>query len=216
MKDREYIIGIDEVGYGALAGAIYVCAFMAPKNWNLKGIQDSKVLSEKQRETAFTDLTNIDCSKERVSFCIVNAHPNSEEYKQYGDNAHGLLKYLYWKAASRLPIIKESTLIVLDGNIKFPVYPNMLCDSVSLPKADALIPQVSAASIIAKVTRDQYITDLGKKYGQYGWAENKGYPTKRHLKAIKEHGICDEHRRSYEPIKSIINGQYEISPIIQQ
>jgi len=73
-----------------------------------------------------------------------------------------------------------------------------------LPKADAYVPHVGAASIIAKVHRDSYMEVLGNKFPNYNWGHNKGYPTPDHLAALKKHGYCDEHRFSYEPIKSMI------------
>lgn len=203
-SDKEYIIGIDEVGYGCLAGPVYVCAFVAPKEWAIPGIDDSKKLSEKQREEVFPNLKGLS----KTSYCITVVHPNTiDEYKSYGDNMHGALKYLYWKATQNIIASSEfnNSLIVLDGIIKFPEQPYKLADSISLPKADGLIPQVMAASIIAKVSRDTYMKDLANKYPNYGWEKNKGYGTPDHLAALKKYGYCDEHRRMYEPIKSMIN-----------
>jgi ribonuclease HII len=203
--DKEYIIGIDEVGYGCIAGPLYVCAFSASKNWNLKGLDDSKELSEKEREDICAHLEN-----EHFCFSIAIVHPNNmDEYKEYGTNVHGALKYLYWKSAQKtLEVSKNnSSLIVLDGNIKFPEYPYTLSESLSLPKADGLIPHVMAASVIAKVHRDNYMKQLHKKYPQYAWEDNKGYPAPAHLAALKEHGYCDLHRVGYEPIKSMIKNE---------
>lgn len=193
---NKYIIGVDEVGCGALSGDVYVCAFAAPKEWRMEGVADSKVISKTKRENVFYRLMNL----KDVKFSIVSAHPNSNVYREYGENLHGLLKYLYWQAVSNV-IIDNNSLIILDGIIKFPEHPHKLAESVSLPKADSIIQHVGAASIIAKVMRDQYITRLGKKFPQYNWASNKGYPSKEHLAAIKEFGICEEHRKSFKPIK---------------
>lgn len=204
-SNKEYIIGVDEVGYGALAGPICVCAFMAPKKWTLDGVDDSKNLTEKTRER-LCDILIAEPYNNNIAFSIVNVHPNSDEYKEYGVNVHGALKFLYWKAVSRVitHVGKDSSLIVLDGSIKFPEYPNSLGESVSLPKADALVQQVGAASIIAKVHRDHYMIQLSKKFTEYKWEDNKGYPSKFHLAALKKYGYCDEHRFSYEPIKSML------------
>lgn len=201
---KKIIVGIDEVGYGCVAGSIYVCAFAAPKKWFLEGVKDSKVLLEKSRKDLCAKLMGEPYQNKDVAYSIVNVHPNSDEYKDYGSNVHGALKFLYWKAVSRMPerLLNEA-LIVLDGNIVFPEIPRALGESISLPKADALVPHVSAASIIAKVHRDNYMVQLGIKYPQYNWAENKGYPTPEHLYAIKKYSYCDEHRFGYEPIKSM-------------
>lgn len=200
---KEYIIGVDECGTGALAGEVYVCAFFAPKDWYLKGVADSKAISKKKRETVFEELFLL-FNKKEIDFSFASAHPNNkEEYKEYGDNLHSLLKYLYWKSAQRLlsrhP--KQSTLIVLDGIIEFPTHPYALAEAISLPKADALIPQVSAASIIAKHSRDAYMQDLHQKYPQYEWDKNVGYPSPAHKAAIKKYGICKEHRMSYKTVR---------------
>jgi ribonuclease HII len=204
-SDKEYIIGIDEVGYGCVAGPIHVCAFLAPKDWTHKGIDDSKALTKKTRELICEELSYLYYDY----FTIVSVHPNNlEEYKDYGTNVHGALKYLYWKAVDdltdRLVDRVNKSLIVLDGIIKFPEHPHSLGEAISLPKADSLIPQVSAASILAKVHRDAYMKELAKKYPQYGWESNKGYPSSGHKAALKKYSYCSEHRKGYEPIKSMI------------
>jgi len=206
QSNKKFIVGIDEVGYGALAGPIYVCAFMAPKDWYLKGVKDSKAFSSsKKREDSCFQLMCKTREDKSIGFSIVDTHPNSEEYKEYGTNVHGALKFLYWKSAARiLETTGEEALIVLDGSIKFPEFPHSLGESVSLPKADALVMQVAAASIIAKVHRDNHMRVLGKKHPEYNWESNKGYPTPDHLAALKKHGYVDEHRIGYEPIKSMI------------
>lgn len=206
QSDKKFIIGIDEVGYGCIAGPIYVCAFMAPKDWNLKGVKDSKAFSSPgKRKTVCAQLMGKVFEDKNIGYSIVHTHPNSDEYKEYGTNVHGALKFLYWKAAQRLlEAIGQPSLIVLDGSIKFPEHPYSLGESISLPKADALVPHVGAASIIAKVHRDNYMEILGAKHPQYNWSNNKGYPTPEHLSALEKHGYVDEHRIDYEPIKSMI------------
>lgn len=211
-SDKKYIIGLDEVGYGALSGDLYVSAFMAPKDWSLTGLTDSKAIkSETAREKLYNEIHALSIASKDIAYSVVSVHPNSYVYKEYGTNMHGALKFLYWKAVSR---ILEATnkgnesLIVLDGSIKFPEYPHSLGESISLPKADALIQQVSAASIIAKVSRDSYMRKLGEKYPVYDWAKNKGYGSPNHLVALKKHGYCDEHRLMYEPIKSMVGARH--------
>jgi len=205
QSDKKFIIGIDEVGTGSLAGKIYVVAFLAPKDWTFVGVKDSKAFSSqnKRKEVAIR-LMNETRADGNIVYCCVSVHPNSDIYKDYGSNMHSALKFLYWKAASRIiEATKKDALIILDGNIKFPEFPHSLGESVSLPKADALIPQVSAASVIGKAVRDEYMTELGKKYPEYNWAKNKGYPSPDHLGALTKYGYCDEHRFGYEPIKSM-------------
>lgn len=207
--DKEYILGIDEVGYGCIAGPLYVCAFVASKDWYLEGLDDSKELTEKSREIICNELLIRSVEDKHISFSIVDVHPNNtDEYKEYGSNVHGALKFLYWKAASTLiEKFKLNPLIVLDGNIKFPEIPLSLGESISLPKADALVPHVMAASVIAKVHRDIYMKEMHKKYPMYQWEDNKGYPAPAHLAALKVHSYCDLHRVGYEPIKSMIKNE---------
>lgn len=205
-SNKEFIIGVDEVGAGSLAGQIYVCAFSAPKDWSLKGLTDSKALSPKTRELLAEELARQAYKGGRgICYSVSSTHPNSDAYKEYGTNMHAALKFLYWAAVRNvLEHTEQAPLIVLDGNIKFPEIPHSLGESISLPKADALVQHVSAASVIAKVARDAYMTTLGRKYPEYNWAKNKGYPSAEHLAALKKYGYCDEHRKSYEPIKSMI------------
>jgi ribonuclease HII len=205
-SNKKYIIGIDECGTGSLCGDVYVCAYMAPKEWMLDGLNDSKQLSEKKRNELYNPLIG---ENYREDYKVVKCHPNDKEkYKEFGDNLHGLLRYLYHTALRKFFLdypsfweIRENILIVLDGNMKFSFHD---VEVISLPKADSLIPQVMAASVIGKVERDAYITKLGNKFPDYNWAKNKGYSTKEHLEALKKFGYCDEHRVSFEPIKSMV------------
>lgn len=203
----KYLIGIDEVGYGCAAGPIHVCAFKAEIDFDFPDLKDSKTfLTEKakQKRTQIADELKQLALDGKINFKIETIHPNNiEEYSAYGKNMHAALKYLYWKSASFLIENKEETLIVLDGNIKFPKIPHELCDSVSMPKADVHCKHVSAASIIAKVERDMHMNQLFEKYPQYFWNENKGYLTKKHIQALEKFGFCEEHRYCFEPIKSM-------------
>jgi ribonuclease HII len=203
-SNKKYIIGIDECGTGSLCGDVYVCAYMAPKEWMLEGLNDSKQLSEKKRNFLYPSLIK------NNSYSVQFDHPNTAKIpKMFKNNLHGLLAFLYTRTLLRL-IEKQPTpyeelqndiLVVLDGNMNFKF--NTL-EVVSLPKADSLVPQVMAASVVAKVERDAYITELGKQYPNYNFGKNKGYSTKEHLEALKKFGYCNEHRVSFEPIKSMI------------
>lgn len=205
----EYIIGIDETGTGSLIGDVYVGAFLAPTKWTLKGIDDSKELTPVKRDNLATQLMVV-ARENGFGASIVHCHTDDKDrFKDYGTNLHSCLKFLYYTAVSRLldiaPItVKRSYAIILDGIIKFPNTPNYLGTSFSLPKGDALIPQISAASIISKVTRDAYMDNLHIKYPNYNLNENRGYPTKDHLEALKKFGICKEHRTTYKPIKKFL------------
>jgi ribonuclease HII len=103
------------------------------------------------------------------------------------------------RAVEALKLVPEHVLV--DGN-KVPKGLNMSCDAVV--GGDALHAEISAASILAKVTRDHEMVDLDKQYPQFGFAKHKGYPTKAHFDAIGEHGVIDQHRRSYSPVKKAL------------
>jgi ribonuclease HII len=204
QTNKPLIVGVDEVSTGALAGNVCVSAFCAPTDWTLKGLKDSKAVSKEKRDKLYAIIVGMSDEFPSIKYSIASTHPNHiDKYRDYGTNLHGLLKFLYWNAVNSLNI-KSDYLIVLDGVIKFPEYPRKLSSSISLPKADVLIPQVSAASIIAKVSRDRYMRELAKQFPEYGWDENSGYPTPSHLEALKKFGYCSEHRVSYEPIKGMI------------
>lgn len=176
------MIGIDEVGRGAWAGPLLVCAVRL--NNNVVGLADSKTLSAKKRET----LSNVILLNGEIGYGWV---PASEL------DAIGLSKALRLATARALTEIspKENEAIIIDGTINFAAqYKNVQ----TLVRADQTVPAVSAASIVAKVARDKYMRELAEVYPDYGFDKHVGYGTRIHAEAIRRCGFCIEHRRSFK------------------
>ena len=191
------ILGIDEVGRGPLAGPLVIGAVILPEpkpDW-VNELKDSKKLSAKKRE-ALSELI----LKESVTGL---GWVSSRELDEIGISA--ALKLATIKAVKSVQRLHAPfSQIVIDGKVSFLAGTSLEKYVSTTPKADALIKEVSAASIIAKVARDHYMYELAAKYPEYGFDSHVGYGTAKHLAAIKEHGICPEHRQSFEPIKSMV------------
>ena len=179
------IAGVDEVGRGSLIGPVYAAAVILNKSINQKLLKDSKSLSKSKREILSKYI------KENAVWSIGKA--SVEEIEKINILQASLLAMK--RAIKNLK--KKPTLILVDGN-KLPEIKN--CKLRSMIKGDEKIPSISAASIIAKVARDKMITNLGKKFKGYHWEQNFGYGTKQHLKAIKNLGITNQHRKTFSPI----------------
>lgn len=180
------ILGIDEVGRGPWAGPLVVGACLLPEP--IEGLNDSKKLTAKKRE----ELANI--IREKAIFGL--GWIPAEELDQLG------LTESLCKAAREAvsQITGDFDEVIIDGTMNFlrgTEYENI---AQFLPKADQLVPEVSAASIIAKVSRDHYMYELAAKYPGYGFEKHVGYGTAAHKAAIEELGLCPEHRRSFRPI----------------
>lgn len=190
------ILGIDEVGRGPLAGPLVVGAVILPGQeceWYAE-LADSKKLSAKKRDY----LSGLICKHAAVGLGWV---PNTELDKVGISEALRLATRRAVKGvqAKRMPFSQ----IIIDGKVNF-LSDTVLSGYVStLVKADSRIKEVSAASIVAKVARDEYMTKIATKYPEYGFEKHMGYGTAMHRKAISEYGICPEHRRSFEPCKSM-------------
>ena len=179
------IAGVDEVGRGPLVGPVVTACVILPINYKLEGLTDSKKISEKKREEFF-DIIKKDALG--IGIGII------DEKKIDEVNIYEATKLAMKQAINNCPIKPEHVLIdAMKLDIDIP--------TTSIIKGDLLSLSISAASIIAKVTRDKMMYELDKKYPMYNFKSNKGYPTKDHLEAIKKYGIIDEHRRSYGPVK---------------
>jgi len=177
----DILCGIDEAGRGPLAGIMTVAGVVLTNP--IEGLNDSKKLSEKKRELLYDKI--IDNS----IYHIVKT--SSEDIDKLG-----LSKCLKNSIEEIMQNIDASTYL-MDGNTTFGI-DNLECKI----KADTSVPQVSAASILAKVTRDRYMVNIAKKYPQYNFEKHKGYGTKAHIEAIKKYGLSPIHRKSYK-IKGI-------------
>ena len=182
------IAGVDEVGRGSLVGPVYAAAVILNKSINKKILKDSKSLAKYKREILSKYI------KKNSMWAIGKA--SVKEIEKINILQASLLAMK--RAIKKLK--KKPALVLIDGN-KSPVIKNYKIKSIV--KGDQKIPSISAASIIAKVTRDKMITVLGKKFKGYYWDNNCGYGTKQHLKAIKNLGITSHHRKNFSPINKI-------------
>ena len=180
--------GVDEVGRGSLIGPVYAAAVILNKSINKKLLKDSKSLTKTKREVLSRYI------KKNSIWAIGKS--SVKEIEKINILQASLLAMK--RAIKKLK--KKPTLILVDGN-KLPEIKNYSLRSII--KGDQKIPSISAASIIAKVTRDKVINNLGKKFKDYHWDQNYGYGTKQHLKAIKNLGITSHHRKTFSPINKI-------------
>ena len=180
--------GVDEVGRGILIDPVYAAAVILNKSINKKLLKDSKSLTKTKREVLSKYL------KKNSIWAIGKS--SVKEIEKINILQASLLAMK--RAIKKLK--KKPTLVLIDGN-KLPEIKNYSLRSII--KGDQKIPSISAASIIAKVTRDKVITNLGKKFKGYHWDQNYGYGTKQHLKAIKNLGITSHHRKTFSPINKI-------------
>lgn len=181
-KGYEFICGIDEAGRGPLCGPVVAAAVILKKDDHIEGVNDSKKLSEKKRESLFETI------KERAVAWSVGI---VDEETIDNINILEATRLAMKKAVEGLSTKPEYALV--DAEKKVPI------DVPYSPiiKGDALSESIAAASIIAKVTRDHMIIELDKEYPEYGFAKNKGYGTKEHTEAIKKYGLCKAHRKSF-------------------
>jgi ribonuclease HII len=191
-------VGIDEVGRGSWAGPLVVGAVIL--NARLAGLRDSKVLTKAQRLI-------LDGKIRRVAAACSLGWVWPEELDKLGLTAGTTLAIN--RALEQISIDYDE--IIIDGHINF------IADnpkSRTLIKADSLVLSVSAASIVAKVARDKYMEEMAKEYAEYGFNRHVGYGTKLHQDMINEYGICEIHRKSYKPIKLLIEkgDNYGVNP----
>ena len=182
------VAGVDEVGRGSLIGPVYAAAVILNKSINRKLLKDSKSLTKTKREVLSRYI------KKNSIWAIGKS--SVKEIEKINILQASLLAMK--RAIKKLK--KKPNLVLIDGN-KLPEINNYNLRSII--KGDQKIPSISAASIIAKVTRDKIITNLGKKFKGYYWDKNFGYGTKQHLKAIKNLGITSQHRKTFSPISKL-------------
>ena len=182
------IAGVDEVGRGPLIGPVVASAVILPKDYVLKGLTDSKKLSEKKRDYYY-DIIKKDALA--IGIGVIDNNIIDEV------NIYEATKLAMKEAINNLSIKPEHILIdAMKLDIDIP--------TASIIKGDFKSQTIAAASVIAKVTRDKMMYELDKEYPEYNFKNNKGYPTKDHLDAIEKHGILKEHRRSYGPVRDYI------------
>ncbi len=195
------ILGIDEVGRGPLAGPLVIGAVIMPeeeKEWFTE-LKDSKKLAQKKREV----LSEIIWQE---AAAVGLGWVSAEELDNIGiSEALRLATKRAVKSAQELHA--SFSQIVIDGKVNFLAGTALEKFVTTVVKADDLIREVSAASIVAKVARDKYMIELAEKYPEYGFEKHVGYGTAKHREAINRFGICPEHRKSFEPIRSLVGFQ---------
>jgi len=187
--DGILLVGTDEVGRGPLAGPVVAAAVILDPEKPIAGLADSKKLSEKKREALFDEI-----KEKAIAWSIARA--SVEEIDQINILHASLLAMK--RSIEQLSVSPEYVLV--DGNycpkIAFP------CEAVI--KGDSRVACISAASILAKVSRDREMTALDERYPGYGLARHKGYPTKFHLEALKELGVNELYRKSFKPVAALL------------
>jgi len=186
------LAGTDEAGRGPLAGEVVAAAVILDPQRPIAGLADSKKLSEKKRESLFVEI-----KEKALAYSVASA--SIDEIDNINILHASMLAMS--RAVSSLSIAPEHVLV--DGN-RIP--PNLPCSAEAVVKGDARQAAISAASILAKVTRDRAIVEAAEIYPEYGFEKHKGYPTAQHLEAIRLHGITPIHRRSFGPVKKILEG----------
>lgn len=189
------VAGIDEAGRGPLAGPVVAAACIFPKGLSLEGVDDSKKLTPKKRDALFEKIT----SDSRISFAVAFAdHQCIDRVNIYQATILAMKQ-----AVDQLPI--QADYLLVDGLDLVHTVP-----SLKIIKGDSRSESIGAASILAKVTRDRMMEDFDKRWPEYGFKAHKGYGTVRHLEALEKFGPCEIHRRSFEPIKSMVRNAQSI------
>ena len=184
----EVVCGVDEAGRGPLCGPVCAAAVILPLDCEIEGINDSKKLSEKKRDMLY------DIIKEKaLAYSVVMVDAKTIDEINILQATFKAMR----EAVEGLSI--KADIALIDGNQK----PGLSIEERTLIKGDAKSISIAAASILAKVTRDRYCIEMDEKYPQYQFAKHKGYGTKLHYEMIAEHGICEEHRKTF--LKKILN-----------
>ncbi|MFC1089800.1 ribonuclease HII [Pasteurella multocida] len=189
-KGVELIAGVDEVGRGPLVGAVVTAAVILDPHQPILGLNDSKKLSEKKRLLLAEEI-----KQKALAWSLGRAEP--EEIDQL-NILHATMLAMK-RAVENLKI--QPHFVLVDGNR----VPELMIPAQAIVKGDGLVVEISAASILAKVARDQEMAELDKRYPEYAFAQHKGYPTALHLAKLAELGPLAQHRRSFSPVRKLLN-----------
>ncbi|RZM80352.1 ribonuclease HII [Pseudoalteromonas rubra] len=187
--DVQYIAGVDEVGRGPLVGDVVTAAVILDPANPIEGLTDSKKLTEKKRLLLAEEI-------KQKALCYHVARATVSEIDEL--NILHATMLAMTRAVEGLAVKAE--FVFVDGNR----LPELSVPAQAVVKGDSLVAEISAASILAKVTRDQEMLELDKQYPHYGFAAHKGYPTKAHFAALSEHGATPHHRTSFKPVQRIL------------
>lgn len=192
LGDKAVYAGTDEVGRGPLVGNVVAAAVILDPDNPIEGLTDSKKLTEKKRDALFDVIM-----EKALAVGIGEATPAEI------DKLNILWASMLAMERAVAALKTEPEMVLVDGN-KIPR--NLGIPAIAVVKGDMLVKEISAASIIAKVTRDRQLIELDRRYPEYGFASHKGYPTAQHLNAINEFGIIDGlYRTTYKPVKEILS-----------
>lgn len=183
------IAGLDEAGRGSWAGPVVAAAVIIPRGTRLTGVDDSKKLTPKKRDILFEQIT-------------ASCHYGIGQATHLEVDEHGLVYATYLafqRALEALPLKPDH--LYIDGNDKFPFE----LQKTSVVRGDQKFRCIAAASILAKVTRDRIMVNFAKSHPEYSFERHKGYGTDLHQKALKNLGVCELHRQTYEPIKAFLS-----------
>ena len=186
-----FVAGVDEAGRGPLAGPLAVAAVILDPSRPISGLNDSKKLSEKRREALFPQII-----EHALAYCVVLVEPEEIDLLNiFQATMAGMSRAVVGLAPAAVEVL-------IDGN-KLPK--DLPCPGRAIVGGDALEPAISAASILAKVTRDRLMVKLDCIYPGYGFAVHKGYPTPAHLASLQQLGPCAQHRRSFAPVRVLLD-----------
>jgi ribonuclease HII len=183
------VAGVDEAGRGPLAGPVVAAAVILDPRTPIAGLRDSKVLGERTRERLFDEIR-------AKALCVCIAQASAAEVDAVNVLQATLLAMCRAVQGLRLRPRK----VLVDGNR----LPPLDVPAEAIVRGDASVASISAASILAKVHRDRWCQELHARHPQYGFAQHKGYPTAAHLDALRRHGPCAEHRRSFAPVREAL------------
>ena len=183
------LAGVDEAGRGPLAGPVVAAAVILDERQPIKGLADSKVLSPKQRASLYDEIR-------AKALCCSVAQASVQEIDEFNILQATMLAMRRAVEGLRL----KPSMVLVDGNR----LPTLTVRAEAVVGGDAKVAAISAASILAKVTRDLWCEAYALQYPQYGFAAHKGYGTAEHLAALKLHGACPEHRRSFRPVAQVV------------
>ncbi len=185
------IAGVDEVGRGPLYGPVVAACVVLPSDFKLEGINDSKKLSLKKREEYYKYIIN----NSIWDVGIVESDVIDE-----------INIYEATKKAMIIAIEKVNTKIKIEHVLIDAMKLDLTIPNTPIIKGDAKSISIAAASIVAKVIRDHMMDEIALKYPEYGFDKHKGYPTKKHIEALKQYGVIDGYRKTYNPVKEVLNG----------
>lgn len=177
-----YLCGVDEAGRGPLAGPVVVAAVILPNDFTVDELNDSKKMTEKQRDKVFELIQEY-----ALSYSIVSVDSSII------DEINILKATLYGMSKAVEDLSIKPTFTIIDGND----VPLDLSNAKAIVKGDTFSASISAASVLAKVTRDRFMREISNEYKEYNFAKHKGYATKEHYESIKEYGLTPMHRRSF-------------------